>query len=303
MAKFSLAAGSTVASMRPNPGGHVAEATKEVEVNGIRLSYVEEGCGEPMVFVHGLVTDLRTWQPFKHEIARKYRFIAYTQRYFGTKPWNDEGEQFNVATFADDLAQFIVSLDAGPVHLVGWSYGGLVTTVTALKSPSLIRSLILYEPSVMSVLPEASGEAKTAREDRARMLAPSIAASKTGDFVRASRLLLESVIKLSPGGSYRESEWLQTMVDENARTTPLALAAPPPPVVTCDMLKNFSKPTLVMRGEQTHTAYVLINEAIAKCVPGAKQVILPNVNHDGPLRDPARFSAAIWYFLSCRRVQ
>ena len=34
------------------------------------------------------------------------------------------------------------------------------------------------------------------------------------------------------------------------------------------MLKNFSKPTLVMRGEKTHTAYVLINEAISKFVPG-----------------------------------
>ncbi len=286
--------------MRPDPAGHIAEATKEVEVNGIRLSYVEEGSGEPMVFVHGLVTDLRTWQPLKREIAGQYRFIAYTQRYFGTKPWNDAGQQFSVATFADDLARFIVSLDAGPVHLVAWSYGGLVATVAALKRPSLIRSLILYEPSIITVLPEASDEAKTAREDRAKMLAPAIAASKAGDCVKASRLLLESVIKLSPGGSYRESESLQAMVDENARTTPLALAAPPPPDVTCDMLKNFSRPTLIMRGEQTHTAYALINEAIGKCVPGAEQVILPNLNHDGPLRDPAGFSAAILDFLSRR---
>jgi pimeloyl-ACP methyl ester carboxylesterase len=60
---------------------------------------------------------------------------------------------------------------------------------------------------------------------------------------------------------------------------------------------------LVMRGEQTHIAYVLINEAIGKCVPGAKQVILPNLNHDGPFRDPARFSAAILNFLSGRSVQ
>jgi pimeloyl-ACP methyl ester carboxylesterase len=286
--------------MRPDPAGHVAEATKEVEVNGVRLSYVDEGSGEPVVFVHGLVTDLRTWQPLKQAIAGQHRFIAYTQRYFGTKPWNDEGEQFSVAALADDLAKFIVALDAGPVHLVAWSYGGQVATVTALNSPSLIRSLILYEPSVMSVLPEASGEAETAREDRARMLAPAIAASKAGDCVKASRLLLESVIKLSPGGSYLESESLQTMVDENARATPLALAAPPPPDVTCDMLKNFSRPTLVMRGEQTHTAYVLINEAIVKCIPGAKQVVLANVNHDGPLRDPAGFSAAILDFLSRR---
>ena len=55
-----------------------------------------------------------------------------------------------------------------------------------------------------------------------------------------------------------------------------------------------------MRGEKTYTAYVLINEAISKCVPGAKVVVLPNVNHDGPMRDPGGFSAAIIEFLSKR---
>ena len=55
----------------------------EAEINGVRLPYVEQGAGEPMVFVHGFVSDLRIWQPIKDEIAKKYRFIAYTQRYFG----------------------------------------------------------------------------------------------------------------------------------------------------------------------------------------------------------------------------
>lgn len=272
----------------------------EAYINGVRLPYVEQGAGEPMVFVHGFVSDFRIWQPIKDEIAKKYRFIAYTQRYFGTGPWNDDGELFSVGTLSDDLVKFIVSLKAGPVHLVAWSYGGQVATVAALKNPSLVRSLILYEPSVMSVLPEASAEGKIAREDRAKMLALSVAASKANDSVKASRLLLEAVFRLPPGGSYRESEALQTMVEENARTTPLALAATPPPDVTCEMLKNLSKPTLVMRGEKTHTAYVLINEAISKFVPGAKQVVLPNVNHDGPLRDPKQFSGAIFEFLSYR---
>ena len=30
-----------------------AQAAKEVEINGVRLQYVEQGSGEPMVFVHG----------------------------------------------------------------------------------------------------------------------------------------------------------------------------------------------------------------------------------------------------------
>jgi pimeloyl-ACP methyl ester carboxylesterase len=65
-----------------------AETVMEAEVNGVRLPYVEQGSGEPMVFVRGLITDLRAWLPIKDEIAKTYRFIAYTQRYFGTSPWN-----------------------------------------------------------------------------------------------------------------------------------------------------------------------------------------------------------------------
>ena len=198
------------------------------------------------MFVHGAISDLRAWEPIKEDIAKKYRFIAYTQRYFGTTAWNDDGKQFNQATLADDLGKFIASLNAGPVHLVAWSYGGPVATIAALKNPSLIRSLILYEASLMSVLPESSDEGKTARADRAQMMASSVAASKAGDPVKASRLLLESVWKLPPGGFDHESLAARMMVDDNARTTPLVYAAPPPPDVTCAMLKNFTKPTLVM---------------------------------------------------------
>ena len=96
-----------------------APAAKQVEVNGFRLQYIEQGSGEPIVFVHGAPHDRRAWERVREEIAKRYRFIAYTQRYFGTEPWPDEGKNFSIATHANDLAKFITSLNAGPVHLVG----------------------------------------------------------------------------------------------------------------------------------------------------------------------------------------
>ena len=276
------------------PGGHAA---KEVEVNGVRLQYIEQGSGEPIVFVHGAPHDLRAWEPVRDAIAKKYRFIAYTQRYFGTKPWPDEGKNFSIATHADDLAKFITSLNAGPVHLVGWSHGGLVSVTAALSDPSLVRSLILYEASVISVLSPESPEGKIAREDRAKMIGPSVAVAKAGDFTKAAKLLQEAAFQLRPGEFDSLPEDLQTVLLDNARLVPLLLAAPPPPVITCDMLKDFTRPTLVMRGEKSRAFFTLISEAITKCVPGARQVILQNVNHDAPWRDPAAFTAAVLEFL------
>jgi pimeloyl-ACP methyl ester carboxylesterase len=37
-------------------------ATKTVTVNGTTLAYREQGEGEPVVFVHGGISDLRTWE-------------------------------------------------------------------------------------------------------------------------------------------------------------------------------------------------------------------------------------------------
>jgi hypothetical protein len=38
-------------------------------------------------------------------------------------------------------------------------------------------------------------------------------------------------------------------------------------------------------------------------VPGAQQVVLQNVNHDAPVRDPAAFTAAVFEFLSQRSIE
>jgi pimeloyl-ACP methyl ester carboxylesterase len=171
---------------------------------------------------------------------------------------------------------------------------------SALSDPSLVRSLILYEATVISVLPAESPEGKIAREDRAKMTGPFVAAAKAGDFVKAAKLVQEAVYQLRPGEFDSLPEDWQTVLLDNARVVPLLLAAPPPPAITCDMLKDFTRPTLVMRGEKTLAFYALISEAITKCVPGAQQVILQNVNHDGPVRDPSAFSAAVFEFLSRR---
>lgn len=275
------------------------QAPKEVEVNGIRLQYIEQGSGEPIVFLHGAPHDLRAWEPVREEIAKRYRFIAYTQRYFGTEPWPDEGKNYSIATHADDLAKFITSLNAGPVHLIGWSHGGVVALTAAISDPSLVRSLILYEAGVVSVLPAESPEGKIAREDLTRMFGPVVAAaSETGDFIKAAKLLQEVVFQLRPGEFNSLPEDLQTVLLDNARVVPLMFAAPRPPVITCDILKDFTRPTLVMQGEKSRAFFTLTSEAITKCVPGAQQIILQNVNHDGPCRDPAAFTAAVFEFLS-----
>src|SRR5688572_5576549 len=148
-----------------------APQTRQLRANGTDLSYVDQGTGAPIVFVHGAVGDLRLWEPQRDAVAKSHRFVAYTFRYHGTGPWTDEGKQYSPATHAADLAAFISGLESGPVHLVGLSYGGALAALVAVKQPALIRSLTLAEPALFAILADLP-EGKPALESWVKGAAP-----------------------------------------------------------------------------------------------------------------------------------
>ncbi|WP_167644715.1 alpha/beta fold hydrolase [Mameliella alba] len=102
----------------------MASAQDTVSVTGADLRIVDEGDGVPGVFIHGSASDMRVWDDVKDTITQTHRFVAYDRRYFGPGAWPDDGECYNRGFHVDDLIEVIESLDAGPVHLVTWSYGG-----------------------------------------------------------------------------------------------------------------------------------------------------------------------------------
>ncbi len=51
-------------------------ATKTAKVNGTTLAYREQGEGEPVLFVHGGISDLRTWEQQLPAVGRSYRAIT-----------------------------------------------------------------------------------------------------------------------------------------------------------------------------------------------------------------------------------
>ena len=268
----------------------------QIEVNGIPMSYVDDGSGEPVVFVHGAVGDLRVWKPIRESIANQYRFVAPTLRYFGVAEWPDEGGRFSVATHAGDVAAFIEAMDLGPVHLVGWSYGGNVATAVALEHPEVVRSLVLFEPAITSMVKE--GEAgDAARQAQGKMFAPVAAAVAEGDAEKAAVLLIEGVFQLPPRGFSGQPPEVQAVQLDNARTMPLLWSADLGGV-TCDMLGTLHKPTLVVCGTESNAYWPHIAETMRECLPDAEVAAQPAASHDGPVRDPAGLAAIIKDFVA-----
>jgi pimeloyl-ACP methyl ester carboxylesterase len=152
-----------------------APQIKQVSINSTKLTYEEQGQGRPIVFVHGAITDYRTWDGQREAVAAHNRFIALTMRYFGTDPWPDAGTNYSMKTHTDDLVAFIQNLNAGPVDLVGWSYSGPIALLVVVQHPELVRSLFLDEPSTVAFVTDPA-DLKAATQDRAAMAAPAAAA-------------------------------------------------------------------------------------------------------------------------------
>lgn len=264
---------------------------------GVRLSYVEQGRGKPVVFVHGSISDWRSWERQRPAFAAKHRYVAYSQRYFGPDAWPDDGERFSLGTHAADLASFVRALNAGPVHLVGWSYGGEVVALVALEHPELVRSVVIHEGAFASLV-AATPEGKQALADAGKTFGPAVAAAKSGDLSNAAKLFLEAVFELPPGGFDTDPVVPRTVILDNARTIPLALSAPPPPSVDCAKLGTAKVPLLMTRGERSMPLFVQRAEAMVRCWPNSRLVVIPNTNHDAPLRDAAAFNSVVLDFIA-----
>ena len=281
--------------------GAVAQPEKpplvqQITVNGADLSYVDQGKGAPVVFVHGAVADLRYWEPQRSAFTRQHRFISYSFRYHGTTPWSDDGKLYTADQHAADLAAFISELKAGPVHLVGLSYGGLLAAMVAVKSPELLRTLTLAEPALFSLL-AASPEDQAALQEWNKGTGPMIEAIKAGDNVKATRHISALVTGGPPDTFDKLPADFRRILLDNARTMALLFAAPPS-VVTCEMLQDVRTPTLIIRGERTPRLFARINDATGRCIAGSKLVVIPKASHPMSYDNPAEFNRVVLEFVA-----
>lgn len=102
------------------------------------FKYVEEGEGEPLVLLHGLMGALHNWDAVINEFKGRYKVMIPMLPIYDL-PLLSTG----VKGLSKYLDKFIKYKNLGPVVLLGNSLGGHVGLVYTLKHPEKVKALIL----------------------------------------------------------------------------------------------------------------------------------------------------------------
>lgn len=109
-------------------------------VNGLKLFYHKEGSGRPVILLHGNGEDHTIFDVAIRELARSHTVYALDSRAHGK---SDPVPTLTYREMAEDVAAFIRQQGLEKPALVGFSDGGVVALLVALRWPDLPGKLVV----------------------------------------------------------------------------------------------------------------------------------------------------------------
>jgi 3-oxoadipate enol-lactonase len=134
----------------------------DAHVNGVRLSYLDEGSGTPVLFIHGGYGGAAsTLSPTPHAIRGtlpldRFRLITYDRRNAGASEYVDT--PYTLRDLAEDGAALLDHAGVGQAIIIGTSAGGPIAQQFALTWPERVIALCLPNtgPNLMNPEREVS---------------------------------------------------------------------------------------------------------------------------------------------------
>ncbi len=279
-------------------------------VNGIDLTYIEQGHGQPVVFVHGGSGDYRVWDEQMDSFATSYRVIALSCRGYWPNAKSRPGESVTLQTYVDDLADVLRALNAGPVHLVGHSSpGGFGSLLLAARQPDLLRTLVLLEPPAFPLLgvnipPRPADLAKLlVRRPRAGIaflrfgakgVRPAMRAFERGDDAEGLRVFMAANTSTAAVDQMPAPLFDQFLANVGPLKAQLKAGFPD---FTAADASAIVVPTLLVSGEASPAHLKAVSQRLATLIPNAEQLTILGATHNMFNSHPAEFNAGVLQFI------
>jgi len=258
---------------------HADDGTRVQVADGIFLEVPRQGEGDPLLLLPGFGTDVSVFSRQVPPLAERFEVFGVNPRGVGASD-APAGEAYDPAQAAADAAALV----SEPAHLVGTSMGAAVALELALRHPERVRSLALLAP-----LAGASGRLLAVTEAWCRLasaadpealaaallpwfFAPgSLADEKLRQRIR--RGLAATLSRVSPATLQRQAAGLRDWQPDEAA------------------LAKLSVPTLVIAAADD--LLTPDGEALARRIPGARCVVVPDAGHAVGLEAPEVVNAAL----------
>lgn len=113
----------------------------QVDLYGTRMSFVDEGEGDPIVLLHGITCSAASWNALMPALAEHHRVIVPDLPGHG---WSSRARgDHSIAAFALHVRDLLMGLGIERATVVGHSLGGGVTMQTAYAYPELVGRMVL----------------------------------------------------------------------------------------------------------------------------------------------------------------
>jgi pimeloyl-ACP methyl ester carboxylesterase len=150
----SLLFGGLLLLLQQGAAGAVESLT--FEAHGVKIHYLLEGAGEPVVLIHGLYSSARiNWQlpGTLAAVAADHQVVALDLPGFGSSDRPANADAYG-RQWIEDIVLLLDHLSIERAHIVGYSMGGIVALKFIAEHPDRVLSGTL---GGMGWLPEGSG--------------------------------------------------------------------------------------------------------------------------------------------------
>ncbi|MFD1735570.1 alpha/beta fold hydrolase [Bacillus salitolerans] len=111
------------------------------KIQDLTLSYIDEGSGDAIVFIHGFCGSAAYWEEIVPSLTDSYRVIAPSLRGHGKT--SAVCEPYTIDDMATDIKLLLDELNINKVMMFGHSLGGYVTLSFAEQYPEYLRGMSL----------------------------------------------------------------------------------------------------------------------------------------------------------------
>jgi pimeloyl-ACP methyl ester carboxylesterase len=111
-----------------------------LETNGVRLFYETSGSGPALILLHGNGETHRIFDTAVETLRQHFTVYAIDTRGHGS---SSPAGEFHYADMADDVYGFITQLGLERPALYGFSDGGIVGLLLAIRHPGLLSALVV----------------------------------------------------------------------------------------------------------------------------------------------------------------